>query len=139
MKFFSFELTMPSKGSWDGKWTGEGREYFAIRKYRDKDPRAIKLMALLNDKGDNNISRNFYYSWGDGWGANVRLELVNAITARDRQKRSAGFSGYEHWMINSILDKGKIVMKVHVDGKEVYEDEIPKAFSEMVGGNNVPV
>lgn len=114
---------MPNRGSWNGKWTGDDSRFYATRSYRDKSEQAQKLIALLND---GNISRNFYYSWGDGWGANVRLEQVSAKEARRRMKVSAGFSTYEHWMINSILDKGKIVMRVFVDGKEVYEDEIQK-------------
>lgn len=108
MIFLSFELTMPNRGSWNGKWTGEDRKYFVIKKFKDKSPEAKKAKELLHDAVSNSfISRGFYYRWEDGWGANVQMEITNSKSASDRRKKSAGFCGYE-WMIDSILKHGKI-------------------------------
>ena len=99
----SFELTMPNVGSWNGQWTGASRKYFVTRSYGQKGESAKRVMELLADKK----SRSFYYNFGDGWGANVNMELTDAKENKKRQKISAGFSGYE-WMIDSILKIGKI-------------------------------
>lgn len=39
------------------------------------------------------------------WGANVRMEIIDAGERRRRQKVSAGFCGY-NWMIDSIIKHG---------------------------------
>jgi len=46
-------------------------------------------------------------AWRDGWGANVAVELIGSVEKKIREKKSAGFCGYE-WMIDSILKHGKI-------------------------------
>jgi hypothetical protein len=46
--------------------------------------------------------------FGDGWGANVRMEAINSLEARMRRKVSSGFCGYE-WMIDSIIKNNKII------------------------------
>jgi hypothetical protein len=101
----SFQLTMPNIGSWNGKWTGEAKKYYRIRSYRGKQ-HTDKINELLEGKQ----SRSFYYSFGDGWGANVKMEIVDAAEARKRTKKSAGFCGYE-WMIDSIIKHGKIIVE----------------------------
>lgn len=93
MKIISFQLTMPNIGSWNGKWTGADKKYYVIKRVADKT--ANKIL-----EGDT--SNNFHYSFGDGWSANVRVELIDSIEAKQRRKNSAGFYGYE-WMVNSIL------------------------------------
>lgn len=94
---------MPNVGSWNGKWTGADRQYFVVRKtskrWITKQPHFQKLIEKGRD--------SWYYSFGDGWGANVDVEIVNAAEARKRRKISAGFCGYE-WMINTIMYDGKI-------------------------------
>ena len=91
----SFELTMPNVGSWDGKWTGEGQAKFRTRK--------------VDRKKENELDgQSFYYNFGDGWGASVRVEKVDAREAARRRKKSVGFSGYE-WMIDEILEHGRIL------------------------------
>ena len=91
----SFELTMPNVGSWNGKWTGDGRTYFRTRK--------------VDRKKENELDeQNFYYDFGDGWGASVKVEKINAREAARRRRKSAGFFGYD-WMIDEILQHGKIL------------------------------
>lgn len=103
MKTLSFELTMPNVGSWNGKWTGADKKYYVIRKYADKILERPHFVDLLKDGKDS-----WYYSWGDGWGANVRVEIVDNKEAAKRRKISKGFCGYE-WMIDTIVSHGKIL------------------------------
>jgi len=112
MKTLSFELTMPNVGSWNGKWTGAERKYFVIRKFDNKTADKIMEDAKTSpiyegfftrrEIGNTPPSKSHYYNFGDGWGANVRIEQVDAKEANKRRKNSAGFCGYE-WMIDSII------------------------------------
>jgi hypothetical protein len=107
----SFQLTMPNVGSWNGRWTGASKQYFVIRKYlknvsyRDgiKSGRILELLGGEDRAG-------WYYNFGDGWGASVTMEIVDAKEANKRRKASSGFCGYE-WMIDSILKHGEILSK----------------------------
>lgn len=104
----SFELTMPNVGSWNGGWTGAEKRYYVIKSFfinsRDRSGATTgTITALLDGK----FWQSFYYNFGDGWGANVRMEIVDAKEAAKRQRQSAGFCGYE-WMIDSILKYGTI-------------------------------
>ncbi len=103
MKIISFELTMPNKGSWDNKWSGEGKKYFIITKLSNLSLKKDHFVRLLQNGSDN-----WYYRWEDGWGANVHAELINSIEAKKRRKISAGFCGY-NWMVTSIIQRGKIL------------------------------
>jgi hypothetical protein len=103
MKIVSFELTMPNKGSWNGKWSGEDKKYFVIRKYSDKYFKSNENFKVLLENG----SDGWHYSWGDGWGANVHAQIVSSAEATKRRKISRGFCGYE-WMIDSIVRYGEI-------------------------------
>lgn len=90
-----FELSMPNVGSWNGKWSGASRYYAVTR-------------TVPTEPGLRVLSRNLYhYSWGDGWGANVKVRRVTSAEARFIRKRSDGFCGYE-WMVDSIITHGKI-------------------------------
>ena len=92
-----FELSMPNRGSWNGGWSGE----------RDK---CVKCRALPT-KGNSNVKdgANHYYNFGDGWGASVSVKVVEGVKAKNQAiKGSKGFCGYE-WMIDSILNNGKII------------------------------
>jgi hypothetical protein len=112
MKTLSFELTMPNVGSWNGKWTGEERKYFVIRKFENKT--AAKIMQDAKSYpiyegvftrtlvGTSAPRKGHYYNFGDGWGAHIEIEQVYAKEANKRRKKSAGFCGYE-WMIDSII------------------------------------
>jgi hypothetical protein len=101
-----FELTMPNIGSWNGRWTGEGKKYYVIQHVYKKQESGKRILELLDGKE----SVSFYHRWEDGWGANVRLELIDAGERRRRQKVSAGFCGY-NWMIDSIIKHGKIIIE----------------------------
>lgn len=88
MKTLSFELTMPNKGSWNGKWSGEDRKYFIVRKFDNKT--ADKIMEGAKTTpiyegffepvrvGETPARKNYYYGWNDGWGANVCVEQVDS-------------------------------------------------------------
>ncbi len=90
-----FELSMPNVGSWNGKWTGSGKKYFITRRVvaaKEKE---------LNEK-------NFYYDFGDGWGASIFVEKIDAKEAARRRRISAGFYGYK-WMVDEIIEYGRIL------------------------------
>ncbi len=89
-----FILTMPNVGSWNGKWAGESNLYCKVKKLGKQKE------LELHDK-------NFYYDFGDGWGANVKAEKVDSKIANKMKRASKGFCGYE-WMIDSIIANGKI-------------------------------
>jgi hypothetical protein len=102
MKILSFELTMPNVGSWNGKWAGADKKYYIIKSVNDKYFKS-DVQKLLNEK----TRQSWYYNFGDGWGANVEMQIIDAKEAKIRCKNSKGFAGYD-WMIDSILKHGKI-------------------------------
>lgn len=86
-----FRLTMPGRNSWDGRWSGEERNY--------------TLMRIVDDDQAAQLDgRSWSYGWSDGWRAEVSARVV-----RDDEtlKPSHGFQGYD-WMVASILRYGKI-------------------------------
>lgn len=97
--FLSFELSMPSNNSWNGKWTGDDKLYAIVRKFR-KPPEV---------DGKQLAGGQFTYSFGDGWVACVTVREVTPAAAKKLRKDSQGFCGYG-WMIDSILRHGKIVV-----------------------------
>lgn len=112
MKIISFQLTMPNKASWNGKWSGEDKKYYVVYKMSDKFCKTKEHLKDLIEKGHD----SWYYRWDDGWGASVMAEIIDSKEARKRRKISAGFCGY-NWMITSILEHGAIYAST---------DEIPK-------------
>ena len=95
----SFEITMPNIGSWNGVWIGENNPHFAFRTVNK-----VKGDKILKGKE----SSNYYYNFGDGWGANVKVKKILAPERRKLEKINCGFLGYE-WMIDSILENNKII------------------------------
>jgi len=95
----AFVLTMPNVGSWNGKWSGESNYYARVRKY----PLEVGK-KIINQ-------RSYYYSWNDGWGANIEAKRVDSKEAQIIRKKSKGFYGYE-WMIDSIEKNGKILNSI---------------------------
>lgn len=95
----SFQLTMPSNNSWNGRWSGEGRKYVRVLTVSDAKKTREKFEKLFG---------NHYYNFGDGWGANVEVKEVTGQEKRKLVKQSAGFCGYD-WMIDSLRWYGKIM------------------------------
>ena len=91
-----FELTMPSKGSWNGKWSQEGT-CFARTYSQHKVPKEY-------------WNKKFYYRWDDGWTACVSVTQMPAEEARKIARKSKGFCGYD-WMIDSIIECGRILTR----------------------------
>lgn len=88
-----FRLTMPNVGSWNGQWSGEGANYTLVR--------SMDLLRISRLQ----IPQSWYYSFGDGWGANVSARVMGK---GERRKPSSGFCGYE-WMVESIVKHGRIL------------------------------
>lgn len=90
-----FELTFPNRGSWNNKWSGEKDKHVIIK----KDSQVPK----------DRIGKNYYYDFGDGWGANISVQKMNGNDKEYKQlkKRNAGFCGYD-WMVKGIIAIDKI-------------------------------
>jgi len=104
MKYLAFKLSMPGKGSWNGKWSAEGELFCIIEKITENRWRANK------DFYEKLIKSYHSYDFGDGWVAAINVALVSEKEARRLKKESKGFYGYS-WMVKSLLEKGKIVLK----------------------------
>jgi hypothetical protein len=94
---FAFLLSMPNNNAWNGKWSGEGKCYARVQSFgsRQAKERMSKLVG------------NHYYNFGDGWGANVEVKVVDGGEAKRLRKLTLGFCGYD-WMIESLVTNGKI-------------------------------
>ena len=95
-----FTLSMPNIGSWNGKWTGKDTLYAIVRSFgRSK---------YSKTKADNILEKGYYYyNFGDGWGAGISVEKIDAKIAAKIKRKSSGFCGYD-WMVDSIIDYGDI-------------------------------
>ena len=91
-----FTLSMPTRGSWNGRWSGEDRVYARV--------------FHNNDVSKDIIGKDFYYNWDDGWCACVSVTKVDSKEAAKIRKKSAGFCGYD-WMIRSIIKNGEIIVE----------------------------
>jgi hypothetical protein len=94
----SYELSMPSNNSWNGRWSGQDDLHAVVRSYR--------TMPMIN--GKQLAGSLFTYSFGDGWVAAITIREVTSSAAAKIRKDSKGFCGYE-WMIDSILRWGRIL------------------------------
>lgn len=92
-----FELTMPNRGSWNGRWSGEKDVHIITKSDRQIGKKLIEELD----------GQSFYYGWDDGWGANVSCRVVDAAEARRLRKKNRGFCGYD-WMVRSIIANGEI-------------------------------
>lgn len=97
--YWLFTLSMPNVGSWNGKWTGDKISY----------TRTKKAISYNKKIYPNLTEGDFYYNFGDGWGANVNVKLVTLTEAKKSNKTTKGFCGYE-WMIDSLINNGKILI-----------------------------
>lgn len=104
----AFFLSMPGRGSYNGKWTGEGRPY--VRVYSE------------NSVPKEYIGQSFEYRWNDGWVAVVSVEKVDSKEGNKLRKRSVGFNGYD-WMIESIINHGKIITNSDFIEKEGTDEQ----------------
>lgn len=89
-----FTLTMPEKGSWNGKWTEEGKLFCRCLPERTV-PKEL-------------IGNSYDYRWEDGWRASVAVDKVPCREAEKMERKSAGFCGYD-WMIKSLIKNGRII------------------------------
>lgn len=90
-----FKLSMPNVGSWNGKWSGEGKRYALNRTITENQ---AKLLGLRGGYP------NWYHSFGDGWGASISAKILEK---GERFQKSNGFCGYD-WMVDNILYYGRI-------------------------------
>lgn len=95
-----FTLSMPNKGSWNGRWTGEDRLYAKVISFRSKE----KLQTAKEILGIG----NFYYNFGDGWSAKINVQPITTKEAVKVRRNTKGFCGYD-WMIDSIINNRKIM------------------------------
>jgi hypothetical protein len=96
-----FRLSMPGRSSWDGKWSGEGRNYSLVRELADED--LAKLFGLAPENFDLSKCRSSWtHRWSDGWLAEVSARVV---PIKEELPKSDGFNGYD-WMVDNILRNG---------------------------------
>ena len=97
-----FRLSMPSRASWNGGWSGEDRNHAVVRELSDEQ--LAKLFAPAAPEGfDLSKCRNIWtHRWSDGWVAQVSARVV---PAGEELAKSDGFHGYD-WMIDNILTTG---------------------------------
>jgi hypothetical protein len=93
----AFELTMPRRNSWNGRWSGEERRYIITKTFRTGKEQAKALDIVINSP--------YFYSWSDGWGARIDVAVVDSAKAA-KLRKSAGFCGY-NWMVDTIIQYGR--------------------------------
>ncbi len=97
--FLRFELSMPGRGSWNGRWSGEGIPYQMVKQ--------IGTSKAAKEKGKVLCKQGFFrYRWDDGWEALVKVTIVDAREAR-QIRRKTDFCGFD-WMVTSIIEHGEI-------------------------------
>ncbi len=90
MKKIAFILTFPNVGSWNGKFSGEGRLYARVYSFDNKN--AERIIA----------KKSYWHDFGDGWSARIDIKEVDTKEAKIIKKNSKGFYGCE-WMIDNII------------------------------------
>ena len=96
----AFELSMPSVGSWNGKWSGEKDMYVKVVNIPNRNGALQKAEAILSN-------RCYDYDFGDGWRASVCVNKVDPKDATKLRRKTKGFCGYD-WMVDSIMEHLKI-------------------------------
>ena len=97
---FCFELSMPNRGSWNGRWSQENDIHVIIKTDRQIGKKACEELD----------GKYFYYRWDDGWTACVSCRIIDRGEAAKLRKRNRGFCGYD-WMVRSIIAFGEIRVK----------------------------
>ena len=100
----AFKLSMPGVASWNGRWSGEGREYVIVKSLGRSKAAGARGAEIL-------AGAPYGYGFGDGWFASVSVREVDPAEARKLRRTSAGFCGYD-WMVESIIRDGKILATV---------------------------
>ena len=100
-----FELSMPNRGSWNGKWSGENDIHAILKTTRNKTD--MQKFKELDGK-------DWFYRWDDGWTACVSARIIDSKQAAKVRRNNKGFCGYS-WMVASILKCGKIMLKSDMD------------------------
>lgn len=96
-----FKLSMPGSPSWNGKWSGEGKNFAIVLELTDAE--LERLFDLAPDDVDLTAYRRIWtHGWSDGWIAQITARVV---PVGEELKQSDGFNGYD-WMIDNILTKG---------------------------------
>lgn len=92
-----FELTMPSKGSWNGHWSQENDIHVITKTDRQIGKKRIKELD----------GKSYFYRWDDGWCAEVSCRIIDAKESARLRRKNHGFCGYD-WMVRSIIANDKI-------------------------------
>jgi hypothetical protein len=95
-----FKLSMPGRSSWDGRWSGEGKNY-VIRRELSHDALA-RLFDAPSGVDLTACRRIWTHRWSDGWLAQIAARVV---PAGEDLPKSDGFCGYD-WMVENILRTG---------------------------------
>ncbi len=96
-----FKLSMPGRSSWNGGWSGEGKNYAVVRDLSAQD--LARLFDLAPEGTDLTKCRRVWtHGWSDGWIAEVTARVV---PSGEDLAQSDGFHGYD-WMIENILRTG---------------------------------
>ncbi len=108
-----FKLSMPNCNSWNGKWSGQGRQYLKVVNFGTSKKGIEKAKKILNvpaaQRHAIDDSGSYYYDFGDGWGAGISVFIVDGSKeAAMLRRKSHGFCNYD-WMVDSIMDYGKIL------------------------------
>ena len=88
-----FRLSMPGRGSWNGRWSGEDRNYIIVRDF------GAKTLALLLEGA---TTQTWTHAWSDGWCATITGRVMER---GERAPKSDGFCGYD-WMVDNIIRYG---------------------------------
>lgn len=107
--YLQFELFMSKIGSWDGKWSGAGKQYIIIQAVDSNIfNRIITDTSISGNKLIFN-PRKYSYDFKDGWEVTI---VVSATTSKslklNKLYRKNGFAGYE-WMVFSIIKHNEIL------------------------------
>jgi hypothetical protein len=97
----AFELSMPGVGSWNGRWSGEGRAYVKLVSLGRSQKAIAREVSIIADAP-------YFYAFGDGWAASISARAVDARETRELRKKSRGFCGYD-WMVDEIVQHGRIL------------------------------
>ncbi|MDY3551462.1 hypothetical protein R5W24_000538 [Gemmata sp. JC717] len=100
MTILCFTLTMPTRASWNGRWSGESKLYAKLVYLPNTQEAKARAKALVD-------SGPYHHHFGDGWSACVEVRVVTAGQAKSVTRKTAGFCGYD-WMVDSIRQHGEI-------------------------------